>query len=194
MAPVREQRLAGVVEVDVGVVALPHLLDREVEDLRWEAPLPRLEGHLQADSRRRHSARAAFATSSCSGEGSAVTSRCCSSWPGRASARANGWRSLATIQEKTSTAAATEPTPAASRASGPQVRGARGRARCRPRSWRAAGRSCGSRSARARACAARRARSSRSRCARRRGTRRAPCRGARRPRARARAARPATPA
>ena len=35
--PVPEQRLAGVVEVDVRVVALPHLLDRELEDLRREA-------------------------------------------------------------------------------------------------------------------------------------------------------------
>ena len=42
---VLEQRLAGVIEVDVRVVAPPHLLDREVEDLRREAPLPRLEGH-----------------------------------------------------------------------------------------------------------------------------------------------------
>ncbi len=39
-APVVEQHLAREVEVDVGVVALPHLLDREVEDLRWEALLP----------------------------------------------------------------------------------------------------------------------------------------------------------
>ena len=124
VAPVPEQRLAGVVEVDVGVVALPHLLDREVEDLRWEAALPSrspLAGDSRGarvvqltGSRRRHSWRAAFATSSCSCEGSAVTRRCCSSCPGRASARASGWRSLATIQEKTSTAAATEPTPAAS--------------------------------------------------------------------------------
>ena len=39
MATVGEQRRARVVEVRVGVVALPHLLDREVEDLRRE-PLP----------------------------------------------------------------------------------------------------------------------------------------------------------
>ena len=37
MPSVREQRLARVVEVGVGVAALPHLLDGEVEDLRWEA-------------------------------------------------------------------------------------------------------------------------------------------------------------
>ena len=125
--PVREQRLAGEVEVDVGVVALPHLLDREVEDLRWEAlpPPVRLHRHSSGDSRRRHSARAASATSSCSGEGSAVTSRCCSSWPGRASARASGCFSLATIQEKTSTAAATAPTAAPARASGRMLFGAR---------------------------------------------------------------------
>ena len=55
-----------------------------------------------------------------------MTRRCCSSWPGRASARASGWRSLATIQEKTSVAAATEPTPAARRAAGRRRFGARG--------------------------------------------------------------------
>ena len=54
-----------------------------------------------------------------------MTRRCWSSWPGRASARATGWRSLATIQEKTSVAAATEPTPAASRAAGRRRFGAR---------------------------------------------------------------------
>ena len=36
MAPVAEQHLARVVEVRVGVVALPHLLDRQVEDLGRE--------------------------------------------------------------------------------------------------------------------------------------------------------------
>ena len=37
MAPVLEQRVARVVEVGVGVVAGPHLLDRQVEDLGLEA-------------------------------------------------------------------------------------------------------------------------------------------------------------
>ena len=46
---VREQRVASVVEVGVGVPALPHLLDGEVEDLRWEALPPLLRyRHLQA--------------------------------------------------------------------------------------------------------------------------------------------------
>src|SRR4029079_15245786 len=125
--PVREQRVAGMIEVGVRVVALPHLLDGEVEDLRWEALPPLLRcGHLQrileaetgwslvvdaiarrpgraddsgaqpvsASSRRTHSSRARFATSSCSGEGSAVTKRCWSSWPGYASARASGFLSF----------------------------------------------------------------------------------------------------
>jgi hypothetical protein len=40
MPPVREQRVAGMVEVRVGVVALPHLLHGKVEDTRWEALVP----------------------------------------------------------------------------------------------------------------------------------------------------------
>src|SRR5688572_33351916 len=46
MAAVGDERLPGEVEVRVGVVALPHLLDREVEDLRWESLRPAcLDGH-----------------------------------------------------------------------------------------------------------------------------------------------------
>src|SRR6185437_15382053 len=35
-AVVLQERRAGVVEVRVGVVTLAHLLDRKIEDLRWE--------------------------------------------------------------------------------------------------------------------------------------------------------------
>jgi hypothetical protein len=51
VAAVREQHLTRRVEVRVRVVALPDLLDREVEDLRWEAllrPLARVRRHLRA--------------------------------------------------------------------------------------------------------------------------------------------------
>ena len=46
MAVVLQERRARVVEVRVGVVTLAHLLDRKVEDLRWE-PLASalLDGH-----------------------------------------------------------------------------------------------------------------------------------------------------
>ena len=91
MAAVVEQRGAGVVEVRVAVVAVSHLLDREVEDRRVETrPRGRRVGVTvtPCPARRASTAcRAASATSSCSGLGSLVESRRWSSVPGRASAR-----------------------------------------------------------------------------------------------------------
>ena len=107
-AAVAEERLARVVEVRVGVVALPHLLDREVEDLRRQ-PVRPSSFAVSPSSSSRQAASAASATSSCSGEGSAVAIRCCSSCPGRASAFASGWSGCRVIQPKTSTAAPTAP-------------------------------------------------------------------------------------
>ena len=90
--PSREQRGARVVEVRVGVVALAHLLDRQVEDLRVETGSVRCSGrHSRAPDRRRGRPprpRAARARDRPSRAG------CCSSWPGRASARASGCRGL----------------------------------------------------------------------------------------------------
>ncbi len=87
VAAVSQQRRTRVVEVGVGVPARAHLLDREVEDARVEPRASR--DHARSSSR--HASRAAFATSSCSCVGSRVAKRCCSSWPGQASARAAGW-------------------------------------------------------------------------------------------------------
>ena len=126
-------------------------------------------------------ARAASATSSCSGVGSAVTNGAGArgrAW--RARGRA-GWRSFRTIHEKISNEAAIAPTPAAARASGRTFAGARGEqapaalvtssgpSTCEPQ------RSCSL--ARSSPCS-----SSRWRCARPRGTRRASCRASRRAR------------
>ena len=108
--------------------------------------------------------------------GSAVASRCCSSCPGQASARASGLSGLRVIQPKISVEAATAPSGAAARA-GPRscVGRLRGERRRRPPSVSEQRADAGaSRSARAPsgarlavlvAC--------RSRCARRRGRRRA---------------------
>ena len=70
VAPVGEQRGARVVEVRVRVVALPHLLDGEVEDLRREPPTLGSGAERHASSRARGTpASAASATSSCAGRG-----------------------------------------------------------------------------------------------------------------------------
>ena len=90
--PSASSAVARVVEVRVGVVALAHLLDRELEDLGREAARPSVAARVaMRSSSSRQAASAASATSSCAGDGSAVAIRCCSSWPGRASARASGW-------------------------------------------------------------------------------------------------------
>ena len=78
-APVVEERDAGVVEVRVAVVAVAHLLERQVEGVRVE-PLPTIaggrDGHVAyAASASRHARIAASATSSCAGEGSRVEMR-----------------------------------------------------------------------------------------------------------------------
>ena len=77
---VREECGARVVEVGVGVVALPHLLDGEVEYARVEPLLthPERLGHVPP-SAARQAASAASATSSWAGVGSAVETRDCSS-------------------------------------------------------------------------------------------------------------------
>ena len=116
---VGEQRVARVVEVRVGVVALAHLLDREVEDLRREplsrpfasSPSSPAPDRLRARPRRPRAARATARRS---------RSGACSSWPGRASAFASGWPGCRVIQPKTSTAAPTAATEPAMRA-GPRT-------------------------------------------------------------------------
>src|SRR5262245_22299427 len=103
-----QQRRARMVEISVGVVAVAHLLDRQIEDVGREA-LARLlpERHRgYSRSSARQAARAASATSSCSGVGSAVARRCWSSWPGLASALASFLSGLRTIQPKISVEAA----------------------------------------------------------------------------------------
>ena len=132
---VGEQRGARVVEVGIRVVALPHLLDRQVEHARVE-PLVRaaLDGRLMRHaSAARQAASAASATSSWAAEGSAVETRACSSWPGRASARETGWSGWRPIQPKTSTAAPTAPIAPTARAVGPGPGGRAGRERARRR-------------------------------------------------------------
>ena len=78
-----EQRRPRVVEVGIGVVAVPHLLDRELEHLRVETLPPEDDRHL---SSARQASRAASATSTWSADGSAVEKRRWSSNPGRARA------------------------------------------------------------------------------------------------------------
>ncbi len=177
VALVVEQHLARVVEVRVGVVALPHLLDREVEDLGREPRPPSLDRHLlppRAAGRRRARPRRPRAAR---GRLRGRASRCWSSWPGLASARESGLlRVAAPSSAKTSVDAATRAERARRRARrAAQVRGrARGeRVADRHRREQRADRGA-SRSARAPSRASRRARTSRSRCARRRGRRRAP--------------------
>ena len=83
---VLEQRVARVVEVRVRVPTGAHLLDRQVEDRGVEPPARR-DRHRSSS---RHACNAASATSTWSGDGSRVPSRCCSSCPGFASARESG--------------------------------------------------------------------------------------------------------
>ena len=145
VAAVGEQRRARVVEVRVGVVALPHLLDGEVEDVGVEAlaaharrcadaSRPRRSSAVEAGGERRpRRPRAAPPTAR-------PSRRVCRSWPGRARARETGWSGCRPIQPKISTAAPTAPTAPSARAAGRAEAGARGeRARGRARQ-RAAGR------------------------------------------------------
>ena len=185
--PSSSKVVARVVEVRVRVPAGAHLLDRQVEDRRARAALRGRVRHARARGRR---ASAASATSSCSGVGSAVESRCCSSCPGFDSACATRWSGWRVIQPKISVDAASAPNCAAARAWSRMRTGAspasdvadRGRGDERADEMRR-------RSARAPSARRRRARSGRSRCAPRRGTPRARHRAARAPRARARAGR-----
>ena len=104
-----QERLARVVEVRVGVVALPHLLDRELEDLgRKAAPSPLLGRHARPRARGRRRApprrpRAARATARPSRSGAAARGPA-----SRAPARADG-PGGASSSAKTSTAAPTAP-------------------------------------------------------------------------------------
>ena len=193
VAAVGEQRGARVVEIRVGVVALPHLLDRQVEDLGGQ-PFraatgssigPVLRGGCAVSSSRQASS-AAWATSSCCGVGSAVRSGAGTrgrAAPGAGDRVPGGGAS----SRRSRSRRRREPIAAAGRAVGRADRATRddhvadhrrtssGPTRCVPQ------RSCSRR-------AARRARSCRSRCARRRGRRRARRRAARAPPARTRRA------
>ena len=197
VATVGEQRRAGVVEVRVGVVALPHLLDGKIEHIGVEPLAAQLAA---AGSRRllrpsRQAASAASATSS---------------WAARRLGRRD-----ARLQDRARVARAHAR--AGARDGGPSSRRSRPRrpshrrrrapalpggprrepaprARSRQRSSGAAGRRDGRRSGRAPSSPARPSRRCRSRCARRRGRRRARRRGARSPRARARRTRRLLPA
>ena len=124
MALVAKQRLARVVEVGVGVVALPHLLDGEVEDLgreplglaSWPVVMLRAPGRRRARPRR---PRAARATAPRSRSGAAARGRA-----SRAPSRAGGRDGVA-IQAKTSTATPTAPSELAARAGPRRCAGAR---------------------------------------------------------------------
>ena len=219
-AVVADQDLARVVEVRVGVVALPHLLDRELEDL-GRKPLTALSGYVggstghfrrtpglsprvlrsapqaapqcepaAACSSSRHAASAARRPRAARGVGSAVASRCCSSWPGHASARAERLVGVAHHPAEDLGRGGDRADLGGRARRAAQVRRRLGRQRRadrrardeRPEQVRAAALVLARR-------AARRARRCRSRCARRRGRPRAPSCAARARPARARAAR-----
>ena len=126
VAAVGEQRRAGVVEVRVGVVALPHLLDGKVEHVRVEPLAAHLEAWCHAgSSASRQAVSAASATSSWAADGSAVEMRVCRMWPGRARARESGCSGWRSIQPKISTAALIAPTAPSALAAGRAEAGAR---------------------------------------------------------------------
>ena len=151
---VLEQRLARVVEVDVGVVALPHLLDREVEDLRREALLLRRERPFAGDSRSEALSQGRVRDLELLGGGLGGDEPLLElvAGPGE---RAGERMALVGHHPGEDLDGGGDRADAGGDAGdGAQVARAHARrARSRPPWWRAAARSCASRSARARACA-----------------------------------------
>ena len=109
------------VEVDVAVVALPHLLDGEVEDLRGQppsaCPLHAPGGGTRAEPPRPPRAARASAR--------LVASRCWSSWPGFASARRRRRRGAAASSRRSRSTRPARRAPATVRAAPRRWIGAR---------------------------------------------------------------------
>ena len=155
VAAVGEQRGARVVEVRVRVVALPHLLDGQVEDLgreplyarrRWSRAIVVRRRGSRAPGRRRARPgrpRAAAASARRSRSGAGTRGRA------RRATRATGWSGWRAIQPKISVAAATLRAAAAARAGPRSAPAPSRRARRRPRGRAAAARPGASRTARA---------------------------------------------
>ena len=189
MAPVGEQRRAGVIEVRVGVVALPHLLDREIEDARDR-------GARGAAARDGGLTRRCFGAETrgerglgnleLRGRRLGRRDACLETWPGPCESARERMVGVAAHPRRRSRPRRRRRR--RRRARGPPggpMQGRARQARSPPRSSAGAGRRGGRRNGRAPSSPARPSRRCRSRRARRRGTTRARRLGARSPRARA---------